>query len=393
MKIIDIASYSLLLLMSGAPLRAEQNHWVSVPQPQFPDEGLSRNPTSNEQTGRIQARPRIRILPLLSTSPSGYSPSQVRHAYGFDKLAAGGSGQIIAIVDAYGSPSIQTDLNAFCTKYGLPATTVKVYYPQGKPGANSGWALETSLDVEWAHAIAPQATIVLVVAKSSSLSDLLGGVDYAVQLGARQVSMSWGGSEFSAEGSYDSHFNKVGVSFFASSGDGGAGVIWPATSPFVTAVGGTTLKLDSSFNVLSETGWSGSGGGVSAYENRPACQANWVTTSRRNVPDVSYAADPNTGVSVYISNYNGATGWVTVGGTSAGAPQWAALAALANSGRAASLLSSNNSVYGLANAAYSNYFRDITLGSNGNSCTVRYDRVTGLGSPFSSTLIPALHAY
>src|SRR5437867_708080 len=175
-----------------------------------------------------EARPPLHARPFLAASPYGYSPAVVRHAYGVDQIAANGAGQIIAIVDAYGSATIQNDLNVFCDTYGLPRTTVQILYPQGKSRRfNSGWTLETSLDVEWAHAIAPGATILLVVAKSASLSDLLGAVDAAVQAGAKQISMSWGGSEVSSEASYDSPFNRAGVTFTASSGDSGAGVEWP----------------------------------------------------------------------------------------------------------------------------------------------------------------------
>src|SRR5579885_1838802 len=140
------------------------------------------------------------IIPFATgSSPTGYTPQQLRHAYGFDQLSATGAGQTIAIVDAYGSPTIQADLDTFCAQFGIPSTTVAIYYPQGTPGTNSGWAGETSLDVEWAHAIAPGATIVLVAARSASTTDLFAAVDYAVGLGAKQISMSWGGSEFSTE--------------------------------------------------------------------------------------------------------------------------------------------------------------------------------------------------
>jgi subtilase family serine protease len=119
----------------------------------------------------------------------------VRHAYGFDQVTATGAGQTIAIVDAYGSQSAQKDLNTFCSYFGIASTTLVIAYPQGKPGNNTGWAQETSLDVQWAHVIAPNATILLVVAKSSSLNNLLGAVDYAVAYGASVVSMSWGAGE------------------------------------------------------------------------------------------------------------------------------------------------------------------------------------------------------
>lgn len=345
----------------------------------------------------VEAQPPLHIRFAATAGPIGYTPAQVRHAYGFDLLPDGGTGQKIAIVDAYGSPTIQNDLNTFCKQFGLPTTTVQIYYPQGKPAkADGGWALETSLDVEWAHAIAPKATILLVVAKTASLNNLLGAVDYAVNLGAKQVSMSWGAAEFSGESSYDSHFNRAGVTFTASSGDNGAGVLWPAVSPYVVGVGGTTLKLDSTGNVLSETGWSGSGGGTSAYVAEPAFQKAWQSSGKRMVPDVSYNADPATGFPVYDStSYNGAKGWFQVGGTSAGAPQWAALVAVVNASRASALSSADTALYSFGSPANLNfYYRDVVSGSNGTySDTVGYDEVTGLGSPLSNNLVPALITY
>ncbi len=364
------------------------------------DEGPAERVSSTApETDRIHARAplwakgTVRATPFLATSPSGYKPAQVRHAYGFDKITGNGAGQTIAIIDAYGSPSLVNDLNTFCTAFGLPPATVGIYYPQGKPVANSGWALETSLDVQWAHAIAPGARIVVVVAKSASLTNLLGAVDYAVKyLGAKQVSMSWGSAEFSTEAKYDTYFNKAGVTFFASSGDNGAGVSWPAVSPYVVGVGGTTLQLDSSGTAISETGWSGSGGGVSAYYTKPAFQNGFGTAVSRTVPDVSYDADPNTGFPVYITNYNGSTGWITVGGTSAGAPQWAAQQALVNAVRSTSLSSTNTALYSTATTAYTDFF-DIISGSNGGFfCNTGYDLVTGLGSPNAPALVPALSA-
>ncbi|MCX6980618.1 MAG: S53 family peptidase [Verrucomicrobia bacterium] len=354
-----------------------------------------------EESDLHEARPplwtlgnQVRVRPFLATSPGGYSVAQIRKAYGFDKLSAIGAGQTIAIVDAYGSTTLQNDLNNFCIAMGIPSTTLGIYYPQGKPRtADSGWALETALDVQWAHAIAPGAKIVVVIAKSASISNLLGAVDYAVKnLGAKQVSMSWGAAEFSGETSYDSHFNKSGVSFFAASGDNGSGVIWPAASPYVVAVGGTTLSLDAN-GIASEVAWSGSGGGVSAYETKPTYQSGWQATTKRTTPDVSYNANPSTGFPVYISNYNGSTGWITVGGTSAGAPQWAALQALVNSSRTSALNGVLTAIYGVAGSAYSADFYDITVGNNGGyTTTLSYDYVTGLGSPNAGVLVPSLIA-
>jgi subtilase family serine protease len=362
------------------------------------------------------ARPPFHVRGNATTSPTGLTPSQVRHAYGFDLISNLGAGQTIGIVDAYDDPNIESDLGVFSSKFSLPACTTsngcfrKIYASGLKPKTSSGWALETSLDVEWAHAIAPKAKIILVEAASNSFANLLTAVDQAVANGASVVSMSWGGGEFSSETSSDSHFAVNNVTFTASSGDSGNGVEYPAASPDVVAVGGTTLRVDSSGNYLSETAWSGSGGGQSALETEPAYQASYPLpddlNGKRGVPDVAYDGDPNTGFPVYDTvRYSGQSGWFQVGGTSAGAPQWAALFAIANSMRVAAgkgtLGSTNNSVYAVAAAAsYSTNFHDITSGTNGTcgvpvcTATTGYDYVTGLGSPknasSTSGIIPAL---
>ncbi len=333
-----------------------------------------------------------------ATASAPYTPAQIRHAYGFDQLSYDGTGQTIAIVDAYDDPTIEADLKAFDAKFGLPDPTFTKATPQGTPAFNAGWATEIALDVEWAHAIAPRASILLVEATSPTDTGLFGAVDYAVQQGAKQVSMSWGGGEYSNVSEIDTHFNQPGVTFLASAGDSGAQVELPAVSPYVTGVGGTTMPLDSAGNRVSETVWSGSGGGISTQVARPSYQAGFVSGSYRGVPDVSYDADPGTGVFV---DDNG--NWYGVGGTSIGAPQWAGLIALANQGRATAGLPSlgtgqamgtNSVLYGLAGgSSYTNPngdFLDITSGSNGNSATNGYDPVTGLGSPVANKLVPNL---
>ncbi len=356
----------------------------------------------------IDTHPPIHVKKSGTVAPTGLLPIQIAHAYGFDKLScygsqACGSGQTIAIVDAYNDPNIESDLATFDTQFGLPpCTTANGCFtkatPQGLPVGNTGWALEESLDVEWAHAIAPGAKIILVEAKNSFLSSLLNAVDYAAsQPNVHQVSMSWGGSEFSGESSYDYHFSVSGVSFTASSGDSGTGTIYPSASPYVVGVGGTTLNVDSSGNVNSETAWSGSGGGVSSYESAPSYQSGFNSNSGRGIPDVSYDADPNTGVPVYDSYGYG--GWNQVGGTSVGAPQWAAISAIVNSGGgqlSSVSFGTNTALYKAATgSAYSANYRDIISGSNGacgTLCTagVGYDFVTGLGSPLTNNLIPYL---
>ena len=330
----------------------------------------------------------------LSRSGAEYMPSQIRHAYGFDQLATTGAGQTIAIVDAYGSPTITADLAHFSTQFGLPTAALTLAYPAGKPTTTDpGWAMETSLDVEWAHAIAPSARILLVVSPSANNNNLLACVDYAAQ-NAAQVSMSWGGQEFNGESSLDYHFNRPGVTFFASSGDSGAGVNWPAVSPYVVGVGGTTLTLTSANTRSTETAWSGSGGGQSAYVPEPSFQQVWQTSGKRQVPDVSYNANPNTGFLVYDGTpYSGYSGWFLVGGTSAGAPQWAAICALANAGRGGKL-AGNTPLYSLGSPSnYLTNYVDITVGSDGHAAGKGYDMVTGIGAPIGNSLVPKLTTF
>ena len=348
----------------------------------------------------------------LSTPPStAFTPAQIRHAYGFDQITNQGAGQVIGIVDAYDDPNAESDLGVFDAQFGLPACTTangcfRKVYSGGKPTTNSNWALEIALDVEWAHAIAPKAMIVLVETPTNSLANLLNGVEVAVQNGASAVSMSWTVSEFSGENSYDNRFVASGVTFLAAAGDSGTGVAYPAASPDVIGVGGTSLHLNSNGSYQSETAWSGSGGGISSYEREPLYQAQFGipddSRGYRGAPDVSYDGDPGTGVAIYDSiGISGAAGWFQVGGTSAGTPQWAALIAIANSTRAAerktNLSSTNTSVYAIAKSSMATDFHPVTSGSNGTcgalcTATSGYDFVTGLGTPQAPALISALAA-
>jgi subtilase family serine protease len=246
---------------------------------------------------------------------------------------------------------------------------------------DAGWALEISLDVQWAHAIAPNAKILLIEAQDSSLNSLLDAISYAAnRVDVVAVSMSWGGSEFLGQSSLNSYFTgNHGVVFFASSGDAGGAIIWPSTSSNVVAVGGTTLNLNLDGTVASETGWAGSGGGLSVYETEPQYQTTYNVpgaNGKRAVPDVSYDADPSTGVPIYDTTaFNNQTGWFQVGGTSASCPQWAAIQSLG-------LSASSNNLYQDAKWSSPTYFRDITSGTTGKFFAAPgYDFVTGLGSP------------
>ncbi len=325
----------------------------------------------------------MRVRPDASTSPTGLSPATIRAAYGFSTSGTAGAGMTIAIVDAYNDPTAEKDLKVFSSQYGLPdCTTANGCFRQVNqtggtklPRTDAGWALEISLDVQWAHAIAPGARILLVEASSNSFTNLLAAEDYA-KANAQYVSNSWGASEFSGESAYDSHFVRNGVSFFVSAGDAGLPAEYPSSSPNVISVGGTTLHFDAAGNFAGETGWSKGGGGCSAYETATSAQSGYSgyaqagCAGKRATPDVSLDADPASGVSVYDSTkYQGQSGWWTVGGTSASAPMWA--------GRAAAAGAVVNAAYVYGNGIT---YRDITSGNNGAACLVGFDLCSGQGS-------------
>jgi subtilase family serine protease len=326
------------------------------------------------------------VAPQVTSAPSGYTPAQIAQAYGFDRTGLTGAGQTIAVITAYNSPTVAQDVATF----GLPRPALQlVNQTGGSPSgpANAGWAVETALDVEWAHATAPQARILLVEGNSASVADLTTAVDYARhQPGVSVVSMSFGGAEFPQELRYDSLLTTppghAGITFVAASGDSGAGALWPAASPNVLSVGGTVLLTGPAGSYAGEIGWPSSGGGPSLFEREPVYQSGVQFTGRRTTPDVAFDAAPQTGVAVY----QGGT-WQTVGGTSAGAPQWAGLIALADQARAQHGLGPLNQaqtrLYNLSTAD----FHDIVFGSNGYLAGVGYDYVTGLGSPLANRLI------
>ena len=364
--------------------------------------------------------------PLVSSaSPIGLAPATIGAVYDLktgllSPSGTAGAGQVIAVVDAFHDPDALSDLNVFNAEYGYPAldacasappftaTTGACFYqvdPEGTPAVNSSWTVEESLDIEWAHAEAPGATIVLVEAESQSTANLLDGVDWADENGATEVSMSWSSPESSGETSLDSLFDATSTStgapilYTASAGDDGHAAAYPAASPDVIGVGGTTLNGcngTSCAGFTSETAWSDSGGGVSVYEKIPAYQSAYdgpvygessggisaLTGGMRATPDVSFDADPNTGVSVYDSTaYMSQSGWFTVGGTSVGSPNWAGILAVGEKSGAA--LQSAQQIYG---GGYGSFLRDVTSGTNGSCGTdcaagTGYDLVTGLGSP------------
>jgi hypothetical protein len=330
------------------------------------------------------------LLSTVSGSPTQLSPAMIEQAYdlknivfktGGQTVNATGAGETIAIVDAFGDPSITSDLQTFDANFGLSDNNASgqfvltVATPQGPVSTDPGWAGEEALDVEWAHAIAPQANILLVEASSSSTVALTDAVVWAkAQTGVVAVSMSWGSiPDFSDETSDDPDFTtpagQAGVTFIAASGDNGQ-PNYPSTSANVLAVGGTTLTVDASGNLLSESAWSGSGGGHSADEGT-------------DKPDVAYDGNPSTGFLVFDSVPNkGISGWEIVGGTSAGSPQWAGIIALVDQGRSLLSLGSLDGptqTIPEINGLPSSDFNDVTGGG-----------LTGLGSPIGVNVISAL---
>jgi subtilase family serine protease len=337
------------------------------------------------------------------TSPWGETPASIRDVYALpaDYTPATGGIGVIAIVDAYDYPTAKSDFDVFSKQFGLPLSSEnvcnganpcfrKVYATGRKPKANCGWAQEAALDIQWAHAMAPYAQIVLVEAASNSFSDLFKAVDVATNIvlnggvkggiGSGEVSMSWGGSEFSTEANYDGHLTANGVVYFAASGDAGGKTIYPGVSPNVVSAGGTTINRDASGNFVNETGWSGSGGGPSKYEPLPSYQVGIVAIvgSKRGTPDFSFDANPNSGVSVYDSTpCQGVSGWLVFGGTSVSSPSLAGIVNLAGH-TSPDTQTELGTIY--SNLGTSN-FRDITSGSAGSySAKQGWDFVTGVGS-------------
>ncbi len=322
----------------------------------------------------------------LVTPTPGCNPNNV-------SLVPTGGSKAIAIVDAYYAPNAMADLTAFSRQFGLPlptAATFQVVYATASgtqttrpPAYDAGWEVEQSLDVQWAHAMAPNAKIILVEAASNSFADLLGAELLAGRLvaaaGGGQVSNSWGGSEFPQEAAYDSYFSTNGVVYFASTGDS-PGTEWPSVSANVVAVGGTSVSRNPITGAfLGESAWNNGGGGPSLYVSRPAYQnsvQSIIGGATRGVPDVAAVANPTTGVWVFDSN---AGGWIVVGGTSVASPVVAAITN--NAGRFS--LSSNaelTRIYGNPSM-----FFDVTHGICGPYAgywaAAGWDFCAGVGSP------------
>lgn len=320
--------------------------------------------------------------PVASATPSGYGPSDLRSAYNI--TGGGSSSTTIAIVDAFGYPTAERDLAIYRHQFGLPPCTTKngcfskvdenggTSYPR----FNAGWAEETALDLQMASAMCPKCKILLVEGTTNSFQDLATAENTAANLGAHVISNSYGGSE-SGTSTYEGFYNHPGVAITVSTGDAGFGVQFPASSPHVTAVGGTSLVRDSSTRGWSETAWSGAGSGCSTTYPKPSWQTD-TGCANRTVGDVSAVADPATGVAVYAPLSSKKSAWLVFGGTSVAAPLIGGIYGL--NGGAVN--------YGSDPYAHTSALYDITSGSNGTCspsylCTAGpgYDGPTGLGTP------------
>lgn len=350
-------------------------------------------------------QPAVQSGDTSSSVPLGLAPSQIRQAYGFDQVTfangvkGDGAGQTIAIVDAFDDPTIAADLRRFDRQFGIvdPPGFTKVNQSGGSklPAASDEWSAEIALDVEWAHAIAPGANIILVEANSASVKDLAAAVDTARRLpGVSVISMSWGIDEFAGETAYDALFTTPGghngVTFVAATGDSAeSDPQWPAVSPNVLAVGGSSLTFADVLGTYGiETYSLDSTSGTSRFEGASTGQMTALGTSSRSTPDVSY------NVSGYAVYNSAADGWQVLGGTSAAAPQWAALIAIADQGRALQGLSSVDgatsalpALYGAAGTAYN------TL-SSGSATSLPPSGTsgleTGLGTPQAAQVVQVL---
>ena len=351
-----------------------------------------------------------------------YTPAEIRTGYDVPRTATG-AGQTIVIVDAYGSPTLQQDLATFDAVMGLPAPTLNIYYPGGSPTFNplqhhqeTSWAFETSLDVEWSHAIAPAATIDLVIAANNGGDVLNNAQQFAVSHHLGNVmSLSFGIPEGDLNGNNGNNGQQnqahqvyqaaqaAGITVLASAGDFGANnnlsfvnASYPASDPLVTSVGGTNLFLADNGAYQSEDVWNDSDPGLCPF----GCTAGVFGATGgapsalypgREVADVGYNASVYTGVLTFISFPGVSPGFYFTGGTSEGAPSWAGIVADIDQAAGHSIGFMNPALY----AAPSSDFHDVTVGQNGffgpgESAGPGYDMPTGLGSPDVAKLIATL---
>ncbi len=339
-----------------------------------------------------QSEPKARNF--LSNRPkppqSCYSPEQIKRAYGINRNFSA-KGMKIALIEAYYHPDVQNDLDRFCDEFSLPGTTLEIFGDMS-PAPDESWIVETASDVQWAHAIAPDAQIAIYCAASDEYGDLFKAVSDASADNADVISMSFGSEEFRTQTDYEEVFRFSDSVFVASSGDVGGKVFFPSSSPFVVSVGGTSLYLSPSGSRLGEEiAWRNSGGGPSLYNEIPEYQRIFegipeLSGNKRATPDIAFYADSSPGFAVYYTDKAGNGMWTCVGGTSVAAPCIAGIIALSWHNDELKNKSYPEFLYTLAGKTEyntnSDSFRDIIKGNNMVfEALVGYDLCTGLGTP------------
>lgn len=405
-KILNsITSFFIVFLFCSEVFALKDLHFkTNQAEVIIPSSSLPRPHGLGASTDIIVTKP---YKKLKSGLPYGETPASIACVYGLTKNIPGcpidkttevptGGWGAIALVDAYYYAAAENDLNIFSSTFNLPqCTTSNNCFHQIVLGSTSvqGWEDEQNLDTQWAHAMAPNAQIYLVEAASGAPADLFAAVQVAAALVAPTggiVSMSWSFPEFPSELTYDSYFQYPGVVFISSSGDYSAPARYPSASPYVISAGGTTIVRNAKGLLVDENAWStrgdalpgeksGASGGPSLYESRPAFQnvVQKIVGAYRGTPDISFDANPKSGVLVY-STFRG--GWIVDGGTSAAAPSLAGIINSANH-RARTTTEELNYIYGNYIKNYHQYWHDILHGYNGYPALVGYDFTTGLGSP------------
>jgi len=387
-RILSTGVLSAGLVLAGASAWSAQTvqrsgatyHVAACPQSVAPRTARCFSRIVSDSAGNLIARGAT-----PNTTPSGYGPTDLRSAY--NVTATGSSATVIAIVDAYGYPNAESDLATYRSTFGLPACTSSSgcftkYNQSGVvgsyPSQNTGWEQESALDLDMASAMCPNCKIILVEATTSSFGNLAAAVNTAAAKGAHVISNSYGGGESGSQ-TYEPSYNHAGVAITASTGDSGYGAQFPATSPHVTAVGGTHLVRSGTTRGWTETVWSGTGSGCSIFYAKPAWQTD-TGCSLRMEADVSADADPATGVAVFGPTGGGTSQWLEFGGTSVAAPLVGGI--YGNNGGAVN--------YGSDPYSHTANLNDVTTGHNGTcagqpayfcNAEVGYDGPTGLGTP------------
>jgi len=356
---------------------------------------LSTAPAPRPTLG-VLARPEVMDFTRGDVTTDGYTPAQVRRAYDVGPVdAAIATGRVVAVVVAFHQPGVESDLGRFDLAFDLwplagldaskpcdinlgPHPCFRRLYAGDPPPQNPAWGLETALDTQWVHALSPRADVLLVEAQSDHLNDLMAAVDLAVSRRPNVILMSWGVPEEAVELTDDHRFERTDTAFVAPVGDAPGMVDYPAASPYVLAVGGTSLVLDAMGGRISETAWPDGGGGLSQFEPQPVYQAAAaapLSSRMRAVPDVAANGDYAMGYAVVMSDAGGQASWHKTAGSSGAAAVWAGLLSLAQA---------NCSHRVDVDPYVAHLYEAPAIGAAPRA----YDLRTGLGPPDAAALLP-----